>query len=182
MPWPSMAVVIRTPLDAAHISAAVRQAVWSVDDTIPVPPLRAMDDAFADAVGQPRFRAWLLGLFAAAAILLAMTGLYGTMAFAAQQRTREIGLRIALGATPTQATARLLRSGLTLTALGTAIGLAGSVGVARALSSLLFGVSAADPATFIGVPAILVAIAWLACYLPARQARQLDPIRAINAE
>jgi putative ABC transport system permease protein len=104
------------------------------------------------------------------------------MAFAAQQRTREIGLRIALGATPTQATARLLRSGLTLTALGTAIGLAGSVGVARALSSLLFGVSAADPATFIGVPAILVAIAWLACYLPARQARQLDPIRAINAE
>jgi len=182
MPWPSMAAVIRTPLDAAHISAAVRQAVWSVDDTIPVPPLRAMDEAFADAVGQPRFRAWLLGLFAAAAILLAMTGLYGTMAFAAQQRTREIGLRIALGATPTQATARLLRSGLTLTALGTAIGLAGSLAVARALSSLLFGVSAADPATFIGVPAILVAIAWLACYLPARQARQLDPIRAINAE
>ena len=182
MPWPSMAAVIRTPLDAAHISAAVRQAVWSVDDTIPVPPLRAMDEVFADAVGQPRFRAWLLGLFAAAAILLAMTGLYGTMAFAAQQRTREIGLRIALGATPTQATARLLRSGLTLTALGTAIGLAGSLAVARALSSLLFGVSAADPATFIGVPAILVAIAWLACYLPARQARQLDPIRAINAE
>jgi putative ABC transport system permease protein len=182
MPWPSMAVVIRTPLDAGRISAAVRQAVWSVDDTIPVPPLRAMDDAFADAVGQPRFRAWLLGLFAAAAILLAMTGLYGTMAFAAQQRTREIGLRIALGATPTQATARLLRSGLTLTALGTAIGLAGSVGVARALSSLLFGVSAADPATFVGVPAILVAIAWLACYLPARQARQLDPIRAINSD
>ena len=88
------------------------------------------------------------------AILLAMTGLYGTMAFAAQQRTREIGLRIALGATPTQATARLLRSGLTLTALGTAIGLAGSLAVARALSSLLFGVGAADPATFIGVPAI----------------------------
>ena len=182
MPWPSMAVVIRTPLDAAHISAAVRQAVWSVDDTIPVPPLRPMDEAFADAVGQPRFRAWLLGLFAATAILLAMTGLYGTMAFAAQQRTREIGLRMALGATPAQATARLLRSGLTLTALGTAIGLAGSVGVARALSSLLFGVGAADPATFIGVPAILVGVAWLACYLPARQARQLDPIKAINAE
>ncbi len=182
MPWPSMAVVIRTPLDAAHISGAVRQAVWSVDDTIPVPPLRPMDDAFADAVGQPRFRAWLLGIFAATAILLAMTGLYGTMAFAAQQRTREIGLRMALGATPAQATARLLRSGLTLTALGTAIGLAGSLGVARALSSLLFGVGAADPATFIGVPAILVGVAWLACYLPARQARGLDPIKAINAD
>jgi putative ABC transport system permease protein len=182
MPWPSMAVVIRTPLDAAHVSAAVRQAVWSVDDTIPVPPLRPMADAFADAVGQPRFRAWLLGLFAATAILLAMTGLYGTMAYAVQMRTREIGLRIALGATPRQATSRLLRNGLTLTALGIAIGLAGSMGVARALSSLLFGIGATDPATFIGVPAILAAVAALACYLPARRARHLDPIRAINSD
>ena len=182
MPWPSMAVVIRTPLDAAHVSAAVRQAVWSVDDTIPVPPLRPMEDAFAEAVGQPRFRAWLLGLFAATAILLAMTGLYGTMAYAVQMRTREIGLRIALGATPRQATSRLLRNGLTLTGLGIAIGLAGSVAVARALSSLLFGIGATDPATFIAVPAVLVAVAWLACYLPARRARHLDPIRAINSD
>ena len=110
-----------------------------------------------------------------------MTGLYGTMAYAVQQRTREIGLRIALGATPQQATSLLLRNGLTLTALGIAIGLAGSIGVARALSSLLFGVGATDPATFIGVPAVLAAVAWLACYLPARRARQLDPIKAINA-
>ena len=135
-----------------------------------------------DAVGQPRFRAWLLGLFAATAIGLAMTGLYGTMAFAAHQRTREIGLRIALGATPKQATALLLRSGLALTAVGTALGLVGSVAVARALSSLLFGIGATDPATFAGVTATLVAVAWLACYLPARRARHLDPIRAINAE
>jgi putative ABC transport system permease protein len=182
MPWPSMAVVIRTPLDAARLGAAVRQAVWSVDDTIPVPPIRPMADALAGAVGQPKFRAWLLGLFAAMAMALAMTGLYGTMAYAAQQRTREIGLRIALGATPRQATALLLVNGLRLTALGTAIGLAGSVGVARALSSFLFGVGAADPATFVAVPAALAAVAWLACYLPARRARQLDPIRAINSE
>ena len=111
-----------------------------------------------------------------------MIGLYGTMAYAVQQRTREIGLRIALGATPQQATALLLRNGMTLTAIGTAIGLAGSVGVARALSSLLFGVGATDPATFIGVPALLAAVAALACYLPARRARHLDPIKAINAE
>jgi predicted permease len=182
MPWPSMAVVIRTPLDAGRISAAVRQAVWSVDDTIPVPPLRPMEDAFAEAVGQPRFRAWLLGLFAATAVLLAMTGLYGTMAYAAQQRTREIGLRIALGATPRQATAPLLRSGLIVTAAGLLIGLAGSIGVARALSSLLFGVGATDPATFVGVPTILAAVAALACYLPARHARSLDPVKAINAD
>jgi putative ABC transport system permease protein len=156
--------------------------VWSVDGTIPVPPLRPMEHMITDAVGQPRFRAWLLGLFATTAIVLAMTGLYGTMAFAAQQRTREIGLRIALGATPKQATALLLRSGMALTALGTALGLLGSVAVTRALSSLLFGIGATDPATFVGVTAALVAAAWLACYVPARRARQLDPIRAINAE
>jgi putative ABC transport system permease protein len=95
---------------------------------------------------------------------------------------RARSLRIALGATPTQATAPLLRNGLTLTAIGTLAGLAGSAGVARALSSMLFGVSAADPATFVVVPAILVAVASLACYLPARRARDLDPIKAINAE
>ena len=182
MPWPSMAIVIRTPLDAARISGAVRRAVWAGDDTIPVPPLRRMEDAVAGAVGQPRFRAWLLGVFAATAILLAMTGLYGTMAYAAQQRSREIGLRIALGATPSQATSPLVRQGLTLTAIGTVLGLAGSIGLARALNALLFGVGAHDPATFIVAPLVLAAVAALACYLPARQARRIDPIAAINAD
>jgi putative ABC transport system permease protein len=182
MPWPSMAIVIRTRLDAARVGAAVREAVWSADATIPVPPLRPMEDAFAGAVGQPRFRAWLLGLFAATAILLAMTGLYGTMAYAVQQRTREIGLRIALGATPRQATALLLRNGLTVALTGTILGLAGSAGVARALSGMLFGVGVNDPVTFIAVPALLIAVASVACYLPAREARRLDPIAAINAD
>jgi putative ABC transport system permease protein len=182
MPWPSMAIVLRTRLDAQTLSAAVRQAVWSMDETIPVPPLRDMQYLFADAVGQPRFRAWLLGLFAGTAILLAMIGLYGTMAYLAQQRTREIGLRIALGATPRQATAPLLRSGLTLAAIGTVLGLAGSVAGTRALSTMLFGVGAIDPATFIGVPLALLLAAAVACYLPARQARRLDPLKAINAD
>jgi hypothetical protein len=182
MPWPSMALVIRSPLEAQQLGAAVRQAVWSVDDTIPVPPMRPMEQAFADAVGQPRFRAWLLGLFAATAILLAMTGLYGTMAYSAQQRTREIGLRLALGATPQQATARLVRNGMTLAVIGTSVGLAGSVVVARALSTMLFGVGVNDPATFIGVPAMFVLVASIACDLPARHARRLDPISAINAD
>jgi putative ABC transport system permease protein len=141
-----------------------------------------MEQAFADAVGQPRFRAWLLGLFAATAILLAMTGLYGTMAYAAQQRAREIGLRIALGATPRQVDALLVRDGVTLAVIGTIVGLAGSVVVARALSTMLFGVGVNDPATFIGVPALFVLVASIACYLPARHARRLDPISAINAD
>jgi putative ABC transport system permease protein len=182
MPWPSMAIVMRSPLDASRLSAAVRQAVWSADDTIPVPVLRSMDQALADAVGQPRFRAWLLGLFAATAVVLAATGLYGTMAYAAQQRTREIGLRIALGATPRQATAMLIRHGMTLALVGIVAGLAGSVAVARALSTMLFGVEASDPATFIGVPVLFVLVTLAACYLPARHARRLDPIAAINAD
>jgi len=181
MPWPSMAVVLRSRLDAQALTREVRQTVWSLDGTLPVPPLRGLDDLFAGAVGQPRFRAWLLGLFGAMAVLLAMTGLYGTMAYSAQQHTREIGLRMALGATPQQATARLLRNGLTIAALGMMLGLAGSFAVARALSTLLFGVGTSDPATFIAAPALLVLLAALACYLPMRQARRLDPLKAINA-
>jgi ABC-type antimicrobial peptide transport system permease subunit len=104
------------------------------------------------------------------------------MAYATQQRTREIGLRIALGATPQQAMAMLVRDGLRLTAAGMVLGLIGSLGVTRALSTMLFGVGVTDPLTFIGVPAVLLAIASMACYLPARQARTLDPIKAISAE
>jgi putative ABC transport system permease protein len=177
-----MAIVIGTPLDAARINAGVRQAVRSMDESIPVPPIRPMDDALASAVGQPRFRAWLLGLFAVTAMLLAMTGLYGTMAYAAQQRSREIGLRIALGATPQQATAPLVRQGLTLAGIGTVAGLAGSVGVARGLGALLFGVGVNDLTTYIAAPLLLGAVAALACYLPAMQARRVDPIAAINSE
>ena len=182
MPWPSMAIVIRTALDAARLTDGVRQAVWQADPTVPVPPLREMDEALAGAVGQPRFRASLLGAFAGTAILLAMTGLYGTMAYAAQQRSREIGLRIALGATPRQATGPLLRQGLTLAAAGTILGLIGSIAVAGALRAMLFGVGVNDPATYAAVPLAVAVVAALACYLPARQARRVDPIAAINSE
>lgn len=181
MPWPSMALVLRSHLDAQTLTREVRQTVWSLDGTLPVPPLRGLDDLFAEAVGQPRFRAWLLGLFGAVAVVLAMTGLYGTMAYSTQQHTPEIGLRMALGATPQQATARLLRNGLTIAALGMVLGLAGSFAVARALSTMLFGVGTSDPATFIAAPVVLVLLTALACYLPIRQARRLDPLKAINA-
>ena len=182
MPWPSMAIVLRTPLEAQALSAAVRRAVWSMDATLPVPALRRMDQLFADAIGQPRFRAWLLGLFAGTAMLLAMTGLYGTMAYVAQQRTRETGLRIALGATPQQATAPLLRSGLTLAAIGTVLGMCGAATAARTLSTMLFGVGASDPTTFVGVPCLFLLVAGVASYLPARRARHLDPLTALNAD
>lgn len=182
MPWPSMAVVVRTSLDARQVGAAVRQSVWTVDPSIPVPPIMPMDDALAAATGQPRFRAWVLGVFASIAVLLAVTGLYATMAYAAQQRTRELGLRIALGATPRQAMALLIRKGLTLAGAGILVGLGGAVIVGRLIASMLFGVSALDPVTFVGGPILLAAVAAVACYVPARRAQRLDPIAAINAD
>jgi putative ABC transport system permease protein len=182
MPWPSMAVVVRSALDRQQIGEPIRRAVWSMDPTIPVPPLRTMDDVLAEAVGQPRFRAWLLGLFASIAVLLVSIGLYGTMAYAVQQRTREIGLRIALGATPRQAGALLLRGGIKLVLIGTALGVAVAAAVARLLSSLLYGVVATDPTTFVVFPIGLGAIGLLACYLPTLAARRIDPIHAINSD
>ena len=182
MPWPSMALVVRTPLDAGEFGAAIRGAVHGIDPAIPVPPLRPMADVVAGATGQPRLRAWVLGVFAAVAVLLAVTGLYGTMAYAAQQRTREIAVRMALGATPAQATAMLLRRGLTLAAAGALIGLGVAVIAGRFLATMLFGVSALDPLTFAGAPLLLLSVAALACYIPAVQARRLDPAAALNAD
>jgi predicted permease len=182
MPWPSMALVIRTRLDAPQLGPAIRQLVRKLDPSIPVPPIRPMDEVVAGATAQPRFRAWVLGIFACVAVLLAITGLYGTMAYAAQQRTREVGVRMALGATPAQVTALLLRSGLQLAAAGTLLGLGGAAIAARLLASMLFGVSTFDPIAFAGGPALLFAAAGAACYLPAVRARRLDPLTAINAD
>jgi putative ABC transport system permease protein len=182
MPWPSMAMVIRTGMEGARVDASVREAVWSLDRTIPVPPARPLDHLVADALGQPQFLAGLLGAFAAAALGLAMVGLYGTMACAVQMRTREIGLRIALGATPRQASRMLLRNGLMLAMIGSAIGLAGAFALTRVLSTLLFGVGSNDRATFAALPVLLMALAWFACYLPARRVHRIDPIAAINGD
>jgi putative ABC transport system permease protein len=182
MPWPSMAMVLRTGLDGARVDGAVREAVWSLDRSIPVPPALPLDHLVTDALGQPQFRAGLLGAFAVAALWLAMVGLYGTMACTVQMRTREIGLRMALGATPDQASRLLLRSGLTLALTGIAIGLAGAFALTRVLSALLFGVESNDLATFVAVPVLLMTLAWCACYLPARRVYRIDPIAAINGD
>jgi putative ABC transport system permease protein len=182
MPWPSMAIVIRTTADTAHVGEAVRGAVWSLDRTIPVPPARPLEHVVADALGQPRFRAGLLTAFAVAALVLALIGLYGTMAYSVQVRTRELGVRLALGATPRQANRLLLRDGLALTLIGIALGLGAAAVVTRVLATLLFGVGAMDVATFLGLPAAFAALASVACYLPARHVYRIDPISAINVD
>ena len=182
MPWPAMALVVKTSRPAEQLSTAVRSAVWSLDPRLPVPIPIEMRRAFDDAIGGPRLRAWLIGVFASAALLLAALGLYGTVAYAVQQRRGELAIRLAVGATPRQTSALVLREGVTLALAGVGCGVIASVAVTRLLSRLLFGVGPLDPGTIAGVAIVLIAVSGSACYLPARRVAAIDPMRAITGE
>jgi predicted permease len=175
-------LVLRTKGDAASVAAAVRQAVWSVDKDQPVSHVRTMDQVFAAAISQERFQALLLGLFAALALVLACVGLYGVISYAVAQRTHEIGVRMALGAQPFDVLRLVLRQGMGLTIAGLIVGIGIGLVAARVLSDLLYGVTPRDPLTFVGVPALLLLVAFLACYIPARRATRIDPLVALRYE
>ncbi len=180
MPWPAMALVVRTSLPAGEIAAAVRAAVASLDPALPVPIPIELTQTLDEAIGQPRLRAWLLTVFAGAAMILAAIGLYGTVAFAVQQRRGELAIRLALGATARQARALVLREGLALSLAGTAAGGLLAIPLTRLLSTLFFGVGAFDLPTFASVGAALLAVSAAATYLPARSVDRLDPARVMN--
>jgi putative ABC transport system permease protein len=175
-------LVLRTKGDAASVTSAVRQAVWSVDKDQPVTNVRTMDQVFAAAISQERFQALLLGLFAALALVLACVGLYGVISYSVAQRTHEIGVRMALGARPHDVLRLVLRQGMGLTIVGLVVGIAVGLLATRVLSDMLFGVTARDPLTFVGVPALLLLVAFLACYIPARRATRIDPLVALRYE
>ena len=175
-------LVVRTKSDPAVIARAVREAVWSVDKDQPVSNVRTLDQVFAAAISQERFQALLLGLFATLALLLACVGLYGVISYAVVQRTHEIGVRMALGAQPVDVLTLVIRQGMTLTLTGLAAGILAGTFVTRVLSDLLFGVTPRDPLTFVGVPVLLLLVAFLACYIPARRATRIDPLSALRAE
>jgi ABC-type antimicrobial peptide transport system permease subunit len=160
----------------------LQSAVWSVNPNLPVANARTLDAIRSASMAQTSFALTMLAIAAAVALLLGIVGIYGVIAYIAAQRTREIGVRMALGAESRDVSRLFVRHGLTLTAIGLAIGVAASIGLTRFMSTLLFGVSATDPITYAAVSAILGAVALLATWLPARRAARIDPMVALRAD
>jgi putative ABC transport system permease protein len=175
-----ISLVARTEGDPYQAARGLRAAVAGVDRDQPVVKLRTMDQAMQASVAAPHFRALLVGLFAAVALLLAATGVYGVMAYAISQRRQEIGLRMALGASASDLRRMVLVEALRLTLAGAALGLGGGFAVSRALSGFLFQTTPADPLTFLAAPVVLGTAALLASYVPARRATRIDPIVALR--
>ena len=175
-------LVIRTQGDPANLAAAVRKEVQAIDPDQPVAAVRTMDEWVDTSVAQPRYRTALLGLFALLALVLASTGIYGVMSYSVTQRTHEIGVRMALGAKRRDVLGMVVRQGMVLVVAGVAIGLLGAFALTRVMSSLLFGVTAKDPITFVVVATLLTLVAFVACYIPARRATKVDPLVALRYE
>jgi len=173
---------VRSSVASATIINGARAAIKSVDADMPIFDVKSMTDVLSDSVSQPRFYAILLGSFAAIALVIASLGIYGVISYTVSQRTRELGIRIALGAQRERVVRLVIRQGLSLTLAGIIIGVAGAYVVTRLIASLLFGVAPADPITFVAVAATFVAVACMASYLPARRAASVDPIIAMRAE
>jgi predicted permease len=176
------ALLVRTEDEPAGFAAAVRDQIRNVDGSAVVFNVAPMTERVGSQMAQSRFTSWLMGVFAATALLLAMIGIYGVMAYSVAQRTREIGIRMALGAARTDVLRMIAVRGLVLTGAGIAIGLAASFGLTRLVQTLLYGVSATDPLVFGGVAALLIAVAMLATYIPARRATRVDPMVALRYE
>jgi len=181
-PARSMALMIRTTNKPESVAAAVRRNVQALDRNQLVYGLRTFEGVMSEAVATPRFRASLLGVFAAVALILAMVGVYGVMSYAVTQRTREIGIRMALGAEPSDALKMVMRQGAKLAAAGVAIGSGAAAALTWLIEGLLFDLRAADPVTFVTAALLLAGAALLACYLPARRATKVDPIVALRCE
>jgi len=181
-PWQFFHLAIRTTGDPRLLSSALRQAVWSVDREQPVMRVQTLEKIVAASYAETTFYATLLAAFAGLALALASIGIYGVLAYAVERRTREIGVRIALGAQRKDVLVLVISQGLRLALAGVALGLVAALAVTRFVASLLHGVTPTDPATFVGVSLLLLLVAGLACWLPARRATKLDPMTVLRHE
>ncbi len=178
----AMSLAVRTGVPPAKLAGAVRSAIWAADPNLPVANVATMAEIVAGNSARTGFTMLLLSIAAAVALLLGTVGLYGVISYVVSQRTKEIGVRMALGAGRGQVRRMVVRQGLGVTSAGIVAGLAGAFGVTRLLEASLFGVGATDPATFVGVSILLFAVALVASYLPARRASSVDPLAALHYE
>ncbi len=178
----TMNLVIRGTQDPTRLVSAVRGELHSLDPSLPVSNVKTLSDMIAERISAKRLMTYILAVFALCALVLASVGIYGVMSYAVTQRTQEIGIRMALGARAADVLTMVLRNGMTLALTGVVLGLAGAFALTRLLSDLLFQVTPTDKATFAGVAGILVAVALLACYIPARRATKVDPLVALRYE
>jgi putative ABC transport system permease protein len=182
-PWKRwMAIAARTQSNPESMAQAVKQQIWKVDSQLPITEVKTMNEVSAASFAARRFNMLLLAIFAGLALVLAAVGIYGVMSYAVTQRTQEIGIRMALGARATDVLKLIIRNGMALTLLGVVIGVAGALALTRLLTTLLFGVTPTDKPTFIAVSGVLILVALVACYLPARRATKVDPLVALRYE
>jgi putative ABC transport system permease protein len=182
-PLPGSTLAVRIAgVDAASLISAIKGEVQAINPNVPINEIGTLEDRLGRHISPRRFITWLLGLFAAVALVLAAIGIYGVMSYSVTERVHEIGVRRALGAQDSDVMKLVMRRGLLLALIGAVIGLVASVALSRVLANLLFGVRAIDPVTFAGVAVLLVAVALLACYHPARRAMKVDPIVALRCE
>jgi putative ABC transport system permease protein len=176
------ALVVRTRVEPMSLATPLRNAVWSVDKDQPVSNIDTMEHIVAGAVARQRFSTMLLGIFATLALMLAAVGIYGVMSYSVAQRTREIGIRMALGARRGDVLRMTVKQSLKLVVMGVAIGLVAAFVLTRVMTSLLFGISATDPVTFVSISLMLMSVAMFASYIPALRATKVDPMVALRAQ
>jgi putative ABC transport system permease protein len=178
----TMNLVVRSAIDPASLTGAIRKQAQAMEPNEPVNQIVTMDKRLSDSVAPQRFQMLLLSVFAAVALVIAMVGIYGVISYAVSQRTHEIGVRMALGAQAKDVLKMVIWRGMRLTMIGVAIGLAAAIALTRVMKSLLFNVSATDPATFALIALLLIAVALIASYIPARRATKVDPLQSIRSE
>jgi predicted permease len=178
----TLMLAVRSSFPTDRMVAAIREQVRALDNDQPVTGIATMEERISSTLSEPRFNTLLLGLFAGIAMLLAALGIYGVMSYVVTQRRPEFAIRMALGAQGRDVLRLVVRQGMKLTLIGVGIGLAGALALTRLIQKLLFGVSAADPLTFVAIALLLALVALVACWIPARRATKVDPLVALRYE